>query len=179
VQSTRTSESVSEMPLSYSYGHVVNSTANKEVAPSPTTSKAAAPQDSKNTQNVVDLTTNNNELGEYEYDPVNPSEFDMEDPASEFAMMKMMGIPFGFDSTKGKHVEGNDWYATKVKSQRVYRQYMNRRGGFNKKLDPDKNVSRNTKEKKKKDKERKEKHGGKAGDVKTKKGRSKGGKKAA
>jgi len=61
----------------------------------------------------------------------------------------MLGLPGGFDTSKGKHVEGNDWGAVKVKSERVYRQYMNRKGGFNRKLDPDKNVSRDTKKTKK------------------------------
>jgi len=62
--------------------------------------------------------------------------------------MKMMGLPGIFDTTKGRHVDGNDWGVVKVKSQRVYRQYMNRKGGFNRKLDPDKNVARDTKKKK-------------------------------
>jgi U4/U6.U5 tri-snRNP-associated protein 3 len=49
-------------------------------------------------------------------------------------MMKLMG--FGsFDTTKGKHVPGNDAGAVHVIQKRKYRQYMNRKGGFNRPLD--------------------------------------------
>lgn len=49
-------------------------------------------------------------------------------------MMKIMG--FGnFDSTKGKKVNGNDIYVANIPKKRRYRQYMNRRGGFNRPLD--------------------------------------------
>jgi len=49
--------------------------------------------------------------------------------------MADMGLPVGFETTKGKHVDGNYKGMTKVKSVRQYRQYMNRRGGFNRPLD--------------------------------------------
>ena len=52
----------------------------------------------------------------------------------EQAMMALMGFG-GFDSTKGKHVEGADAGAANIKLKRVYRQYMNRQGGFNRPLD--------------------------------------------
>jgi len=50
-------------------------------------------------------------------------------------MMKMMGFS-NFDTTKGKHVAGacNSSYSS-VKKANKYRQYMNRRGGFNRPLD--------------------------------------------
>jgi U4/U6.U5 tri-snRNP-associated protein 3 len=55
----------------------------------------------------------------------------------ELAMMTAMGIPTGFDSTQGKgtgdprcKMEG-----MRRKEVRKYRQYMNRRGGFNRPLD--------------------------------------------
>ena len=52
----------------------------------------------------------------------------------EIEMFKLMG--FGtFNSTKGKHVEGNDIYVADIQKRRKYRQYMNRRGGFNRPLD--------------------------------------------
>ncbi|MCJ8747127.1 hypothetical protein PDJAM_G00149900 [Pangasius djambal] len=53
----------------------------------------------------------------------------------EIEMMKLMG--FGsFDSTKGKKVDGSvNAYATNVTQKRKYRQYMNRKGGFNRPLD--------------------------------------------
>lgn len=56
--------------------------------------------------------------------------------AEEFQMMQAMGIPFGFDSTKGKYVEDASANASaiKVKTKRSARQYMNRRGGFNRPL---------------------------------------------
>ncbi|KAF9009397.1 hypothetical protein BDQ17DRAFT_1348020 [Cyathus striatus] len=50
------------------------------------------------------------------------------------AMMAMMGVG-GFGSTKGKHVTGNQEGAVNVKKMRTWRQYMNRRGGFNRPLD--------------------------------------------
>jgi len=57
-------------------------------------------------------------------------------------MMSQLGLPVGFDSTKGKQVAGNDAGAVKVKSTREYRQYMNRRGGFNRPLDAEKSKKR-------------------------------------
>ncbi|KAF9566297.1 DUF1777-domain-containing protein [Agrocybe pediades] len=50
------------------------------------------------------------------------------------AMMALMGVT-GFGSTKGKHVTGNQEGAVNIKKQRTWRQYMNRRGGFNRPLD--------------------------------------------
>ncbi|KAK0054671.1 U4/U6.U5 small nuclear ribonucleoprotein 27 kDa protein-like isoform X1 [Biomphalaria pfeifferi] len=49
-------------------------------------------------------------------------------------MMKLMGFA-NFDSSKGKKVEGNDVSAVNLQRKRRYRQYMNRRGGFNRPLD--------------------------------------------
>jgi len=54
--------------------------------------------------------------------------------ADEEAMMAAMGLA-GFGSTKGKHVEGNQEGSVSVKKMRTWRQYMNRRGGFNRPLD--------------------------------------------
>ncbi|XP_077550936.1 uncharacterized protein LOC144164312 isoform X1 [Haemaphysalis longicornis] len=52
----------------------------------------------------------------------------------EKEMMKLMG--FGsFDSSKGKHIAGNNVGAVHVIHKRKYRQYMNRKGGFNRPLD--------------------------------------------
>ncbi|RIB06088.1 hypothetical protein C2G38_1939423, partial [Gigaspora rosea] len=51
-----------------------------------------------------------------------------EDP--EKALMVIMGMS-GFGTTKGKKVLGNEASAVSIKKQRQYRQYMNRRGGFN------------------------------------------------
>lgn len=52
----------------------------------------------------------------------------------EEQMRIMMGFS-GFDTTKGKKVEGADVGAVNIKKRRQYRQYMNRRGGFNRPLD--------------------------------------------
>ncbi|KIL68602.1 hypothetical protein M378DRAFT_893492 [Amanita muscaria Koide BX008] len=49
-------------------------------------------------------------------------------------MMAAMGMG-GFGSTKGKHVAGNQEGGVDIKKIRTWRQYMNRRGGFNRPLD--------------------------------------------
>lgn len=53
----------------------------------------------------------------------------------EIEMMKLMG--FGsFDTTKGRKTDGSvNAYAVNVTMKRKYRQYMNRKGGFNRPLD--------------------------------------------
>mmetsp|Transcript_16366 Transcript_16366/g.45600 ORF Transcript_16366/g.45600 Transcript_16366/m.45600 type:complete len:208 (+) Transcript_16366:2562-3185(+) len=60
--------------------------------------------------------------------------------AEELAMMQAMGIPTGFDTTSGKMVEDENCHvgAVRVKSKRQARQYMNRRGGFNRPLPAEK-----------------------------------------
>ncbi|KAJ1196477.1 hypothetical protein NDU88_000348 [Pleurodeles waltl] len=53
----------------------------------------------------------------------------------EIEMIKIMGFA-EFDSTKGRKVEGSvNAYAINVSQKRKYRQYMNRKGGFNRPLD--------------------------------------------
>jgi len=52
----------------------------------------------------------------------------------EIDMMRIMGFK-GFDTTKGKKVKGNDVGSVHVVVKRKYRQYMNRKGGFNRPLD--------------------------------------------
>ncbi|KAG8786813.1 hypothetical protein FRC15_010632 [Serendipita sp. 397] len=54
--------------------------------------------------------------------------------STEEDMMALMGFG-GFGSTKGQAVEGNQEGAVKINKQRTWRQYMNRRGGFNRPLD--------------------------------------------
>lgn len=63
-------------------------------------------------------------------------DFDADITAEEMQMMSMMGIPFGFDTTQGKHVddEASNAGQVKTKEKRRGRQYMNRRGGFNRPL---------------------------------------------
>lgn len=52
-------------------------------------------------------------------------------------MMAAMGLPTGFDTTQGKHVDGADVSGVKVRRLRKHRQYMNRPGGFNRPLTPE------------------------------------------
>uniref|UniRef100_A0A131Y3V9 U4/U6.U5 small nuclear ribonucleoprotein 27 kDa protein n=1 Tax=Ixodes ricinus TaxID=34613 RepID=A0A131Y3V9_IXORI len=52
----------------------------------------------------------------------------------EKEMIKMMGFA-NFDTSKGKHMPGNNTYGVHVIHKRKYRQYMNRKGGFNRPLD--------------------------------------------
>ncbi|XP_060525019.1 U4/U6.U5 small nuclear ribonucleoprotein 27 kDa protein [Cylas formicarius] len=52
----------------------------------------------------------------------------------EQEMMKLMGF-CNFDTTKGKKVDGNEVGEVHVILKRKYRQYMNRKGGFNRPLD--------------------------------------------
>ncbi|ORX72253.1 DUF1777-domain-containing protein [Linderina pennispora] len=59
---------------------------------------------------------------------------DLSGMTEEEQMMALMGFG-GFDSTKGKSVAGNSDGAANVKKQRKFRQYMNRKGGFNRPLD--------------------------------------------
>ncbi|XP_062399109.1 U4/U6.U5 small nuclear ribonucleoprotein 27 kDa protein [Sardina pilchardus] len=64
------------------------------------------------------------------------SEEDMQGKTEEeIEMMKLMG--FGsFDSSKGKKKNGSvNAHAINVSQKRKYRQYMNRKGGFNRPLD--------------------------------------------
>ncbi len=49
--------------------------------------------------------------------------------------MKLMGLPSSFKSTCGKKVEGNYPGYASLHKVRVYRQYMNRVGGFSRPLD--------------------------------------------
>jgi U4/U6.U5 tri-snRNP-associated protein 3 len=66
--------------------------------------------------------------------------FDADITAEEMQVMVAMGIPFGFETTAGKHVEGDaaNAGAVKAKKTRRARQYMNRRGGFNRPLPAEK-----------------------------------------
>lgn len=57
----------------------------------------------------------------------------------EIEMMKKLGIPVGFDSTKGKPVPGADVSGVRAVTKRQPRQYMNRRGGFNRPLPMERN----------------------------------------
>ena len=70
---------------------------------------------------------------------VNQEELEeLEELDEEEQMQRMLGFG-GFDSTKGKAVEDNQISLAKGSAAknkaRKYRQYMNRKGGFNKPLD--------------------------------------------
>ena len=58
----------------------------------------------------------------------------IEDIDNEEHMRNLLGFS-SFDSTKGKHVPGTDQSAIYIRKERQYRQYMNRKGGFNRALD--------------------------------------------
>ncbi|XP_038560503.1 U4/U6.U5 small nuclear ribonucleoprotein 27 kDa protein isoform X2 [Micropterus salmoides] len=68
--------------------------------------------------------------------PIQISEEDMQGKTEEeIEMMKLMGFA-SFDSTKGKKSEASaNAHAINVSMKRKYRQYMNRKGGFNRPLD--------------------------------------------
>ncbi|WRT69726.1 uncharacterized protein IL334_006716 [Kwoniella shivajii] len=59
-------------------------------------------------------------------------EVDPDDPEAQMAAMMGFG---GFNTSKGKGKEDNIDGVAKVNKQRTWRQYMNRRGGFNRPLD--------------------------------------------
>ncbi|XP_032371074.1 U4/U6.U5 small nuclear ribonucleoprotein 27 kDa protein isoform X2 [Etheostoma spectabile] len=68
--------------------------------------------------------------------PIQISEEDMQGKTEEeIEMMKQMG--FGsFSTSKGKKTDGSvNAFAVNVTMKRKYRQYMNRKGGFNRPLD--------------------------------------------
>ncbi|KAM9857761.1 U4/U6.U5 small nuclear ribonucleoprotein 27 kDa protein [Aulostomus maculatus] len=68
--------------------------------------------------------------------PIQISAEDMQGKTEEeIEMMKQMGFS-SFDSTKGRKMEGSsNAHAVNVTMKRKYRQYMNRKGGFNRPLD--------------------------------------------
>mmetsp|Transcript_5596 Transcript_5596/g.16992 ORF Transcript_5596/g.16992 Transcript_5596/m.16992 type:complete len:275 (-) Transcript_5596:210-1034(-) len=74
--------------------------------------------------------------GDVEVDPAVPIDLNADLSAAEIQMMQAMGIPFGFDSTQGKEVDDETTKASAIRTatKRSARQYMNRRGGFNRAL---------------------------------------------
>jgi len=67
-------------------------------------------------------------------------EGELEDYEEDEQMQMLLGFSTGFGSTKGKAVDDNHKSASKgvaaKNKARKYRQYMNRKGGFNRPLDP-------------------------------------------
>lgn len=57
--------------------------------------------------------------------PTTPATIDLPADLPEDEMMKLLGLPAGFDSTHDKHVVGADASAARVVKKRVARQYMN------------------------------------------------------
>lgn len=66
--------------------------------------------------------------------PEEPPKNDEQVNEEEKEMAKLLGFS-KFDTTKGKKVPGNEVGAVRVIKKRRYRQYMNRKGGFNRPLD--------------------------------------------
>lgn len=64
---------------------------------------------------------------------ITPADLEGKTP-EEQEMLKVMGF-CGFDTTKGKKVDDNVEGDVHVVLKRKYRQYMNRKGGFNRPLD--------------------------------------------
>lgn len=68
-------------------------------------------------------------------DAIDINDLSFQGPKEEQELMaKLMGFS-SFDSTKGKMVPGNQVGSVHVVRKRRYRQYMNRKGGFNRPLD--------------------------------------------
>lgn len=59
---------------------------------------------------------------------VNEEESMSTEDDDDLELMKKMGLPTTFNTTKGKKVEGNDVYVVNKQKKRKYRQYMNRKG---------------------------------------------------
>ena len=58
-----------------------------------------------------------------------------EEEKMENEMKNILGFT-KFSSTKGKKVPGNFGVSVKINAKTTFRQYMNRKGGFNRPLDP-------------------------------------------
>ena len=86
---------------------------------------------------VKRLTRVNDSDDEDDSNPMNGKDQDDEDYDQDQDMLAMLGFS-GFDTTKGKIVDDNVNTAASgaisKHKKRVYRQYMNRKGGFNKPL---------------------------------------------
>lgn len=78
-------------------------------------------------------TRNNSASAAAERPKINEADLEGKSP-EEVEMLKTMGF-CTFDTTKNKKVEGNDVGEVHVILKRKYRQYMNRKGGFNRPLD--------------------------------------------
>ena len=60
---------------------------------------------------------------------------EIDENLDEIEKMKLMGLPCLFETTKQKEVADGNAHASRIKTKRQYRQYMNRRGGFDRPLD--------------------------------------------
>jgi len=58
------------------------------------------------------------------------------DDMDDDARMAAMGLPTGFNTTQGKEVKDGNVAGVRVATKRQFRQYMNRKGGFNRLLAP-------------------------------------------
>eukprot|EP00210_Caulerpa_lentillifera_P003563 g3399.t1 len=68
------------------------------------------------------------------------ADFSADITPEDLQIMQSMGIPFGFTTTQGKQVDDEEANASAIrtKSLRQARQYMNRKGGFNRPLPAEK-----------------------------------------
>lgn len=63
------------------------------------------------------------------------SEMDVDEDDEDAQLRRAIGIT-NFKSTKNTKVPGNQIYGVRKEKKTVYRQYMNRTGGFNRPLSP-------------------------------------------
>jgi U4/U6.U5 tri-snRNP-associated protein 3 len=84
-------------------------------------------------------TTEKNQAGVAKEKILEIHEGELDEYEEEEQMQMLLGFSNGFTSTKGKAVEDNQTSAAKgaaaKNKARKYRQYMNRKGGFNRPLD--------------------------------------------
>jgi len=59
----------------------------------------------------------------------------IDDSMGDIEKMRLLGLPVGFETTKQKEVPDGNAHCVRIKTKRQYRQYMNRRGGFDRPLD--------------------------------------------
>jgi U4/U6.U5 tri-snRNP-associated protein 3 len=63
------------------------------------------------------------------------AKMDVDEDDEDAALRRMMGFT-SFKTTQNKKVPGNQIYGVRKEKKTVYRQYMNRVGGFNRPLSP-------------------------------------------
>jgi U4/U6.U5 tri-snRNP-associated protein 3 len=99
---------------------------NRPQSPDPVRSEREAPRRQDMKKEPEEKPQNNGNV---------KSEMDVDEDDEDARLRKMMGIT-SFRSTKNTKVPGNQIYGVRKEKKTVYRQYMNRVGGFNRPLSP-------------------------------------------